>query len=96
MVKWGGYNTSMTDRKQRTIDQRIAEAELKIARLGVKKRKLENGQKFVVGGLFLQLAREDAAIRQLVIDLLTKHVQRDADIRRIAPLLDELRSMPDG
>lgn len=76
-----------------TIAQQIAEAEAALARLREQSRELENGQKIILGGMLLSAARKDAKIRQWLIDEATRSVKRPADLRRINPLLDELRDL---
>lgn len=41
-----------------TLEQKIAEAEAKLARLRKQTRELENGQKVILGGMLLAEARE--------------------------------------
>lgn len=78
----------------RTPSQQIAELEARIARIKARDRALENGQKIILGGLLLQAARTDPAIRTWLLEEATKAVTRDIDRKRLAPLLDELRSLP--
>lgn len=72
------------------IQQQIAAQEQKLARLKDKARKLEAGQKVVLGGALLSAARQDDRYRQFLIELAQKHVTRKADIERLAPLIEEL------
>lgn len=76
----------------RTPSQQIAELEAKIARLRQKDRALENGQKIILGGMLLNAARTEPKIRQWVINEASK-ITRPADVKRLAPLLDELREV---
>ena len=79
----------------RTVEQRIAEAENRLNRLKTKAREqarsLDAGQKIVIGGVMLRAAREDEKFRAWLCDTLDRMVDRDADRRRIQPLIDELR-----
>jgi hypothetical protein len=59
-------------------------------------RKLDNGQKIILGGMLLASARHDPKIRTWVIQEVAKAVTRDIDKKRLQPLLDELRAMGDG
>jgi len=77
----------------RTIEQQIAEAEARLARLRTQSRQLENGQKIILGGMLLAAARHDPKIRAWVIQEAEKAVTRDIDKKRLEPLLDELRAM---
>lgn len=79
----------------RTIDQKIAEAEAKLARLRQQSRQLENGQKIILGGMLISIARKDKKIREWLITEAEKLVPRDTDKKRIAPLIEELKKMDD-
>jgi hypothetical protein len=74
-----------------TIGQQIATAEATLARLRKQNRELENGQKIILGGMLLSAARKDATIRKWLLDEAISSVKRPADVKRLAPLLDELR-----
>jgi len=82
-----------TSRATRTIEQQIAEAEARLARLRTQSRQLENGQKIILGGIVLAAARHDPRIRAWVIKEADKAVTRDIDRKRLQPLLDELRAL---
>lgn len=84
-----------TGRTTRTIEQQIAEAEARLARLRTQSRQLENGQKIILGGMVLAAARHDPRIRSWVIKEADKAVTRDIDKKRLQPLLDELLAMGD-
>jgi len=79
----------------RTIEQQIAEAEARLARLRTHSRQLENGQKIILGGMVLAAARHDPRIRAWVIKEAEKGVTRDVDKKRLDPLLIELQAMGD-
>ena len=81
--------------QQRTIEQQIAEAEARLARLRTQSRQLENGQKIILGGMLLAAARHDPKMRAWVIKEAEKAVTRDVDKKRLQPLLEELRTMKD-
>jgi hypothetical protein len=76
-----------------TLKQQMAEAEAKLARLREKSRQLENGQKIILGGLLLNAAKDDARIREWLLKEAAKAVTREADKKRLAPLLDELAAL---
>ena len=80
----------------RTIEQQIAEAEARLARLRTQSRQLENGQKIILGGMLIASARHDPKMRAWVIKEAEKAVTRDVDKKRLQPLLDELRAMGDA
>ena len=77
-----------------TIDQKIAEAEAKLARLRQQSRALENGQKIILGGILLAEARKEPRIRQWLIDKSNELITRDVDRKRLEPLLAELAALP--
>lgn len=80
----------------KTIEQQIAMAEAKLARLKEKSRSLENGQKIILGGLLIAQARKDPTIRKWLIETAEREVTRDADQSRIFPLIHELKKLPAG
>jgi hypothetical protein len=90
-------NTSQeqTSRTTRTIEQQIAEAEARLARLRTQSRQLETGQKIILGGMVLAAAKHDPRIRAWVIKEAEKAVTREIDKKRLQPLLDELKAMGD-
>ena len=77
----------------RTLEQKIAALDAKIARLRHQNRQLETGQKIILGGMLLNAARHDSRIRQWLIAEAGKAVKRDIDKRRLAPLLEELADL---
>lgn len=80
---------------ERTPKQQIAELQARINRLKSKETALENGQKIILGGMLLAAARQDQRIRQWVIKEAQK-ITRPADVKRITPLLEELRAIEAG
>lgn len=77
-----------------TLEQKIAEAEAKLARLRDQSRKLENGQKVILGGLMLNAARSSPKTRKWLLGQIGENVTREADKARLAPLVAELEAMP--
>lgn len=77
-----------------TLEQKIAEAEAKLARLRDQSRKLENGQKVILGGLMLNAARTNPKTRKWLLGQISENVTREADKARLAPLVAELEAMP--
>lgn len=77
-----------------TLEQKIAQKESELARLRHKSRALETGQKIILGGLLLNAARKEPCIRKWLLDETAKVITRDADSKRLAPLLDELTKLP--
>ena len=76
-----------------TIEQKIAQKEAELARLRNQSRALENGQKIILGGMLLAEARKDAKIRHWLLSMVQATVKRDVELRRLAPLIDELAAL---
>ena len=77
-----------------TLEQKIAEAEARLARLREQSRRTENGQKIILGGMLITAARKDARIREWLLAEVDQSITREADKKRLAPLLDTLRITP--
>jgi len=75
-----------------TIAQKIAQKEAELARLRQQSRKLENGQKIILGGMLLNAAKTDPNIRAWLLNEASK-VYREADRKRLAPLLANLATI---
>jgi len=78
---------------ERTLEQKIAEATDKLNRLRQSQRKLEAGQKIIIGGMIIAEARRNKKIRDWLIETATKNATREADKNRISPLIDELKNL---
>ncbi len=77
----------------KTIEQQIAAKEAELARLRDKQRKLENGQKIILGGFLLNEVKADAKIRTWLLRRIAEVVTREVDKKRLAPLLEELQAI---
>ena len=75
-----------------TTSQKIAQLEDKIARLRKQDRALENGQKIIIGGMMITLAKKDSKAAQRLIELIEQNVTRDVDKKRIEPLIQEFKN----
>jgi hypothetical protein len=75
-----------------TTSQKIAQLEDKIARLRKEDRALENGQKIIVGGMMITLAKKDPKAAQRLVELIEQNVTRDIDKKRIEPLITEFKN----
>lgn len=73
-----------------TIAQKIKESEDRTARLKTQARKLENGQKIITGGMQLSLARQDPKRAKTLLNDYQSYLTKDADIKRMQPIIDEL------
>ena len=74
----------------RTLEQKIAAIDAQIARLRTQDRKLETGQKIVLGGMLLNAARQNENVRAWLLQEVSRSITRAVDKKRLAPLLDEL------
>ena len=75
----------------RTLEQKLAAIDAKIARLRHQSRQLETGQKIILGGMLLNAALRDPRIKEWVLKEAEKSVKREIDKKRLAPLLEELK-----
>lgn len=76
----------------RTLDQKIAEAEARLARLRKQERSLETGQKIILGGMLLNAARRDPKMQDWLLEEAARSVIREIDRKRIEPLLRQLKT----
>jgi hypothetical protein len=76
-----------------TLEQHIAAEQARLARLAQKSRKLETGQKIILGALILNAARRDLRIRDWLVSEVRRAVTREIDQKRLAPLLAELDAL---
>jgi hypothetical protein len=77
----------------KTINQQIADAEARLARLREKSRKKETRHKIIVGALVLTEAAKDAKIAAWLLKQIDAKVTRDVDKTDIAPVVDDLRKV---
>lgn len=76
-----------------TIEQKIAQKEDEIARLKEKARKLENGQKIIIGGMMLSLARNDANVANELLKNINEQVTKKTDLDRLENITSELKEI---
>ena len=62
-----------------------------IARLKIKERKLENGQKIIIGGMMLSMAKDSPIVANKLLEWIEKEVTRKTDLDRLSPIMDELK-----
>lgn len=72
----------------------MREVELKMTRLRSLQKRQVNGERFVVGAMMIDAAREDPLARDMLLMLLDRTEMREMDRRRIEPLVEELRKLP--
>jgi len=74
----------------RTINQKIAEAEKKLAGLREKARAKDTRQKIIVGGLMIDQALKLASAARVLIDAIERAQLRESDKMALADLLGQL------
>ena len=60
------------------------------------KRAIETGQKVILGGMLISIARKDPQARAWVIRQSRAQVTRKIDLNRLQPLLEELEGLGQG
>ena len=75
-----------------TIEQKIARKQDELNRLKTKQRKLETGQKVIIGGMMLSLAKEDPHVAQQLLKWIESNITRKTDLDRLEDVITELRS----
>lgn len=82
------------------IEQKIAALEAQLAReksrLSKEKRARETGQKVILGGMLISMAREDPRMREWLINQVKQRITREIDQKRLQPILEELGAIPAG
>jgi len=74
-----------------TLEQKIAQKEDEIARLKAQARKKENGQKIVIGGLMLSVAKDDSRVAKQLLELIETQITRKTDLDRLDNIIEELQ-----
>ena len=74
----------------RTIDQQIAEATAKLARLKTRAKANDTRRKIIPGSVVISDALKDPAAARALAALLRRTVTRDVDLKEVASLLAEL------
>ncbi|MGO2403618.1 hypothetical protein [Psychrobacter sp. PG1] len=78
-----------------TLEQKIAQKEDELARLKAQSRKLENGQKIIIGGMVLSLARNNPQRAKTLLEDIKSQVIKKTDLERMQPIIDELTAIVD-
>lgn len=74
----------------RTIDQQIAEAEAKLARLRTRAKATETRRKIIVGAIVTSEALKDPKIARWMAATLRKNATREVDQKELTGLLADL------
>jgi len=69
-----------------TAEQKQARLDDQLARLKTKNRKLETGQKIIIGGMMLSLAEKNPSIAKQLKIWIDEEVTRDIDKKRLETL----------
>lgn len=76
-----------------TLEQQIAQKQDELARLKEKAQKQENGQKIILGGMVLAVARKNPQYAQNLLNLINQEVNRDTDKKRLDSIISELKEV---
>lgn len=76
-----------------TLEQQIAQKQDELARLKEKAQKQENAQKIILGGMLLSGARKNNDVARMVLDMISKEVNRDTDKKRLENVVNELQGL---
>jgi len=76
-----------------TLEQKIAQKEDELNRLKEQSRKLENGQKIIMGGMYLSIARKDTQRAKTLLEDINREVTKKTDLDRMKPIIDELEAI---
>ena len=74
----------------RTLDQQVAEAQAKLARLKTRQKASETRRKIIVGAIVTTEALKDPKIARWMAATLRKNVTREVDQKELVGLLEEL------
>lgn len=75
------------------IKQKIAKKEAELARLKEKERKLENGQKIIIGGMMLSMAKDNPQVASKLLEWIDKEVTRKTDLDRLQGIIKQLQEI---
>ena len=79
-----------------TLEEKIASKEAQLNALKEKKRETENGQKIIIGGMMLAMARKNPQVARKMIDWIANEVNRDTDKTRLESVVNELKKIADS
>ena len=75
-----------------TLEQQIAQKQDELARLKAKARKLENGEKIILGGMVLSIARKNPQYAKQLLAYINTEVNRESDKNRLKNIIAELQT----
>ncbi|TGP42619.1 hypothetical protein EN873_45010, partial [bacterium M00.F.Ca.ET.230.01.1.1] len=76
-----------------TLEQQIAQKQDELNRLKEKAKTLENGQKIVLGGMVLSVARKNPQFARQLLAMIGSEINRDTDKKRLENIIDELQGV---
>lgn len=76
-----------------TLEQQIAQKQDELARLKAKARKLENGEKIILGGMVLSIARKNPQYAKQLLEYINTEVNRESDKNRLRNIITELQTV---
>lgn len=76
-----------------TLEQQIAQKQDELNRLKEKAKTLENGQKVVLGGMVLSVARKNPQFARQLLTMIGSEINRDSDKKRLENIIDELQGV---
>ena len=76
-----------------TLEQQIAQKQDELNRLKEKAKTLENGQKIVLGGMVLSVARKNPQFARQLLAMIGSEINRDSDNKRLENIIDELQGV---
>lgn len=80
----------------RTIDQQIAEAEAKLARLKTRQKASDTRRKIITGAIVIAEALKDPKIAKWLATTLRRNATREVDQKELAGLLADLDAKAQG
>lgn len=79
-----------------TLEQKIAQKQDELARLKERQRKLENGQKIIIGGMMLSLAEDNPQVAGKLLEWISQEVTRKTDLERLDAVVSQLQVLAQG
>ncbi len=76
-----------------TLEQKIAKKEKDLALLKERVRKAENGQKIIIGGMMLSIAKKDPIRAKQLLQDIENEVTRKTDLDRLDSVIKELNEV---
>ncbi len=85
-------NEPKPKKRKPTAEQLKAREQDRLARADTKAKSLQNGQKIIIGGMVLAIARKDAGLSKFLLAAIKEQVTRANDIKRLDDIIIELKS----